>query len=136
MKNERVVDASDQILGRLSSVIAKSLMEGERITVFNAEKVIVTGEPRVIVESFRVKKRRGDPHHGPFYPKNPEDILKRSVRGMIPYKKPRGREALRRLSVYSGNPGKLKGEKIAKTGKEIECKSVSLGDISKKLRGI
>ncbi len=133
---ERIIDASDQILGRLSSRIAKCLLSGDKITVLNAEKVVVTGDPENIMYNFIIKKNRGDPHHGPYYPKMPNAILKRSVRGMIPRKKPRGREALKRLTVYTKNPDNLKGEKIAKTKNKIDCKFVTLGEVSKKLRGL
>ncbi len=77
MKDQLVIDASDQVLGRLSSTIAKNLMKGISVTVVNAEKAIITGEPDMTVEKFRVRKRRGDPHHGPYYPKTPEDIFRR-----------------------------------------------------------
>lgn len=136
MEKDLVIDASDQVLGRLSSRIAKNLMKGESVTVVNAEKAIITGEPEIIVENFRIKKRRGDPHHGPFYPKTPESILRRSVRGMMPYKKPSGRGAFSKLKVYPGNPKNLKGEKIAKTSEHVDCKFISLGEISKKMRGM
>jgi len=132
---ERIIDATDQILGRLSSRIAKSLMKGEKIIVINAKKTIITGNPENIIEKFRIKTRRGDPHHGPYYPKTPDRIFKRSVRGMIPYKKSKGRKALERLIVYSSNPQNLKGEQIAKTKNQIKCKYVSLEEITKKLKG-
>lgn len=129
---EKIIDASDQILGRLSSKIAKNLLNGEKIIVINAEKVIVTGNPKTVVERFSAKRKRGDPHHGPYYPKNPNSILKRSVRGMIPYKKTKGRIAMKKLTVYSKNPKNLKGEKIGKTRNDIECKYITLEKISKK----
>lgn len=139
MKNEKkemIIDASDQVLGRLSSAIAKKLMKGTGVTVVNAEKAIITGEPDIIMEKFRIRKRKGDPHHGPYYPKTSDGILKRSIRGMIPYKKQKGREALKKLKVYPGNPQNLKGEKIGKTKEQIDCNCISLEDIAKKLRGM
>ena len=131
----KIIDASNQIVGRLSSTIAKSLMEGAEITVVNSKNAIVTGDPKMVTKKYKVKVERGDPHHGPFYPKTPEGILKRSVRGMIPYKKSKGREAMKRLMIYSGNPKELKGEGIVKGKKDVECNFITLGDLSKKLRG-
>lgn len=133
---EKIIDASDQILGRLSSRVAKNLLEGDKIIIINAEKAIITGDPGMIIERFRIKRRRGDPHHGPYYPKTPTGILKRSIRGMVPYKKSKGREALKKLIVYSGNPKNLNGEKIEKSKKQIECRYIILEDVAKKLRGI
>lgn len=128
-----IVDASDQVLGRISSEIAKILLKEKEVIVVNAEKIIVTGRPKEILERFRRKRKMGDPHHGPFYPKSPDKILIRSVRGMLPYKKPRGRDALKRLKVYIGNPNNLKGERIAKTKKQIECNYLTLKDISESI---
>ncbi|MCD6367908.1 MAG: 50S ribosomal protein L13 [Candidatus Aenigmarchaeota archaeon] len=129
----KIIDASDQILGRLCSKIAKELLNGEEITVINAERSIVTGNPKSILERFKEKRDRGDPHHGPYYPRKPDKIFRRCVRDMLPYKKPRGREALKRLKVYTGNPKNLEGIKIAKSKREIESKYLTLGEISERI---
>jgi len=39
------IDADDQIVGRLSSKIAKLLLNGEEIMLFNAEKAVMSGTP-------------------------------------------------------------------------------------------
>ena len=131
-----IIDASNQVLGRLSSEVAKKLLNGEEIIIINSEMAIITGNPEDIEENFMRKKKMGDPHHGPYYPKTPNGILRRSIRGMLPYKKPRGREAFKRLKIYVGNPNNLKGEKITKEKNEIECKYLTLKKISDKLRGL
>ena len=41
---------------------------------------------------------------GPNYPKRPDRIFKRSIRGMLPHKESRGREAFENVRVYVGNP--------------------------------
>ena len=63
----------------------------------------------------------------------PDRILRRVVRGMLPYKKDKGRKALKRLKVYISNPKNLKGEKISKTVDELKVKYVTLEEISKEL---
>ncbi len=128
-----IVDAENAILGRLASRIAKMLLKGENVIVINAEKAIVTGNPKAVFERFREKRARGDPKKGPFYPRYPDRILWRAVRGMLPYKKDKGRKALKRLRVYIGNPEGLKGEKIGKSLKDIRCKYVTLEEVCKKL---
>lgn len=133
---EIIIDASDQILGRFSSKIAKKLLNGDKIIVINAESAIITGDPKAIMEKFMARRKRGNPHHGPYYPKTSNGILKRSIRGMLPYKKSKGRNAFKRLIIYSKNPNNLKGERIEKTKEQIECKYINLEDITKKLRGI
>ena len=128
-----IVDGNKAILGRLASRVAKSLLNGEEIVVINIEKAIVSGKPDNVVGRFLAKINRGDPHKGPFYPKYPDRLFRRVVRGMIPYKKQRGKEALKRLKVFIGNPDNLQGEKIAKIVDELKTKYISLHDLSKKL---
>ena len=132
-KTKTVIDAEGAVLGRLASIIAKRLLLGEEIIVINAEKAIVTGSKERILERFKAKRERGDPIKGPFYPVRPDKVFKRVVRGMLPRKKAKGREALKRLKVYINNPENLKGEKIGKTVNEITCKFMYLGDICKHL---
>lgn len=134
-KLETTIDATDRILGRLSSDVAKKLLKGYKITIINAEKAVVTGEPKMIMKRFRTKIERGDPHHGPYYPKRPAGIIKRSVRGMLPYKKTKGRDALKRLKVYSANPENLKADKNDKGLGDLECRFIRLEKITEKVRG-
>lgn len=128
-----VIDATNQVLGRLCSEVAKRLLKGEKVIVINAEKSIISGDPKVVIERYREKRQRGNPHHGPYYPRTPAGILKRCVRGMLPRKKPKGREALKRLRVYAGNPENLEGIKVAKTKEELLCKYITLEDLCKQI---
>lgn len=128
-----IVDADGLILGRLATRIAKELLKGESFTIINSEKAIITGNPDATFNRIFIKRKRGDPIKGPFYPRYPDKILKRVVRGMLPYKKDKGRKALRRLKVFIGNPDNLKGEKIGKTVEDIKCKYITLKDLCKEL---
>jgi large subunit ribosomal protein L13 len=128
-----IVDADGAILGRLSTKIAKELLKGESIIVINSEKAVISGNPEAVFERFYLKKKRGDPHQGPFYPKYPDRLLRRVVRSMLPFKRDRGRKAFRRLKVYMGNPDNLKGEKISKTSNDLRCKFVTLEKLSREL---
>ncbi len=112
--NFRIIDAEGHILGRLSSYIAKRLLEGERIVVVNAEKVIITGNPENVFERYKEKYDRGSKEKGPYFPRHPEKIFKRTVRGMLPWKTGKGREAYRRLRVFIGVPDELKNKELEK----------------------
>ncbi len=108
-----LVDATDQILGRMASIVAKRLLEGERVTIVNAEKAIITGDPTRVKEKFKTKfdlARVVNPRRGPFFPRTPDRIVSRAIRGMLPWSKPRGKEAFRRLRVYRGVPEELKDQ--------------------------
>ena len=126
-----VVNAEGAVLGRLASVLAKRLMMGEDIVVVNAEKAVISGSPAVIKKRYFEKRTRGDRIKGPFYPRYPDMVIKRVVRGMVPHKKTRGVEALKRLKVYLGVPEQFKGkaEKSGKNAADLECKYMTLGDM-------
>ncbi|MFA9417586.1 MULTISPECIES: 50S ribosomal protein L13 [Natrinema] len=100
---DTVVDASDCILGRVASEVAQRALDGERVAIVNAEDAVITGDKEDIFETYRTRLQLGS-DSGPYYPRRPDTIFKRSVRGMLPYKKPRGREALDSVRVYVGNP--------------------------------
>ncbi len=131
-----IINASGHILGRLSSVIAKRILRGEKIVVVNAEKAIITGDRDMVFQRYKEKYDRGSKEKGPYFPRHPEKIFKRTVRGMLPWKSKRGREAYRRLRVFIGVPDELKGrdfevveqalfEKVSKTDKYVLLKDVS-----------
>ncbi|QLG48235.1 50S ribosomal protein L13 [Natrinema halophilum] len=100
---DTVVDAQDCILGRVASEVAQRALDGERVAIVNAEDAVITGGKEDIFETYRTRLQMGS-DSGPYYPRRPDTIFKRSVRGMLPYKKPRGREALDSVRVYVGNP--------------------------------
>lgn len=108
----KVYDAEDKVLGRLATKIAKDLLAGEEVRVVNAEKAIITGKREDILSEFRARRDRGKQRKGPFYPSRPERIFKRTVRGMLPYQQPKGRNAYRNLRAYIGIPSEFKDAKI------------------------
>ncbi len=107
------IDADGMVLGRLASIVAKHVLNGESVNVVNAEKLVIVGRPEATLSEYKEKRARGDPYHGPFFPKSPEMVFKRTVRGMIPYKTARGREALKRLKVFISIPTELKGTQFS-----------------------
>lgn len=133
---ETIIDANGAVLGRLASAVAKRLLLSEQIIIVNAEKAVVTGNPDFIKKEFFHRRDIGDPIKGPFYPRYPDKLLRRTIRGMLPYKKEKGKKALNKLKVFVGLPDEFKDKKLEKVGKTIEqlhCKHVTLGDICKQL---
>lgn len=130
----KVYDAENQILGRMASVIAKQLLEGEKVVVVNCEKSILAGDTKTKVEFYANRYERGDPIHGPFFPKQPDRIFRRTVRGMLPWDKPRGRVAYRNLKVFVGIPEEMKNdarEKIKEAEMEkLRGRYTTLGQVS------
>lgn len=128
-----IIDANGAILGRLASKVSKKLLKGEKVVVLNSEKIVVSGNPKAIIARFKEKLDRGDPHKGPFYPKYPDRIFRRVVRGMLPYKKDKGAKAFRKLKVFVGNPENLEGKKIGKNVDDLRSKYITLNNLSKRL---
>jgi len=124
-----VADATDKILGRLATEIAKKLRGkdkptftphvdcGDFIIVINAEKIKVKG-------GNKLEDKKYYRHSGyvgnlkvtnleDMLEKNPEFVIKNAVRGMIPHNT-LGRIVLRKLKVYSGpdHPHKAQNPEI------------------------
>ncbi len=102
-----VVDASGLVLGRAASRIAKRLLEGESIVVVNAEQAVVTGSTATVVGYYVAARARGSVRSGPHFPRYPDRIFRRTVRGMLPHLKTRGKTAFARLEVHIGVPEEL-----------------------------
>ena len=103
-----VIDATGLVLGRASSLIAKRLLSGEHIVVVNAEKAVVVGNRPNVLSYYVAAKARGSVRKGPIYPRMPERIFRRTVRGMLPFKRSTGREAFKHLMTYVGVPEEYK----------------------------
>ncbi len=132
----KVIDASECIMGRLASAVAKSLLNGEEIHIVNAENAVISGSKEMVFGEYVSKRNLNHPRKGPYYPRMPHMMLKRAVRGMIPYQKPKGREAFKRLKVDVGTPKSLEKEKIETVEKakmNNYTKYIKLGDVSKNL---
>lgn len=99
-----IVNAENQILGRMTTEIVKKLKENEEVIVINAEKAVISGDRDMIFEEFRKRRERGQRYFGPFYPRMPDRIIKRTIRGMLPKRKKWGRNALKNLKVFIGVP--------------------------------
>lgn len=112
-----VVDATDQVLGRLSTQIARILRgkhralftphvdTGDHVIVVNAEKVRLTGRKRENKIYYRhtgytghLKEQTADQVLGG---PHADRVVRHSVRGMLP-KNTLGRKIFKKLKVYAG----------------------------------
>ena len=120
----KVIDAKNCVMGRLASSVAKSLLNGEQVHIINAERAVISGTKEMIFGEYIEKRNLNHPRKGPYYPRMPHLMLKRAVRGMIPYQKPRGREAFKRLRVDIGEPKEIE-EKDIETIDHAKMKNTS-----------
>lgn len=125
-----VINGENAVLGRLASRTAKSLLKGEEVSIINAGKIIITGDRKLILNRYLERRRMGSPQHGPFFPKKPDHIVRRTVRGMLPYKTARGRQAMKRLHVYTAAPAGLEAKKEPT---EIRTSYVTVAKIAENL---
>ncbi|CDG64906.1 MAG: large subunit ribosomal protein [Methanobacterium sp.] len=135
-----IIDGEGLVLGRLASSVSKKLLAGERVTVVNAEKIIISGNKEWAYAKYKQRVDRAsisNPRRmGPKYPRRPDDIFRRTVRGMLPYKQHKGREALKGLRVHVGTPSEFESEEIIQLEEAQPRnipKSVELGTISQLL---
>jgi len=106
-KSEIVIDCRGHLLGRLASVLAKELLNGQRVVCVRTEDINISGSlfrNKLKFAEFRRKKMCSNPKHGPLHYRAPAKILWRTIRGMVPHKTPRGAAALDRLKAYEGMP--------------------------------
>jgi len=112
-----IIDGKDQILGRMASVVAKKLLEGEEVFIVNAEEVIITGNRDYFFDLYEKRSQFKDianPLRGSFFPKRSDRVVRRAVRGMLPWKKDKGRTAYKKLKVYVGIPDDLTGKEFVR----------------------
>lgn len=99
-----VIDAKGHLLGRLSSYVAKELLNGQRVVVVRSEGINISGSlfrNRVKFQEFLNKWMNHNPRRGVQHFRAPSRIFWRSVRGMLPHKTPRGAAALGNNCFFS-----------------------------------
>jgi large subunit ribosomal protein L13 len=107
-----LVNAEGLIVGRMCSKVAKRLLNGEEVIILNAEKAVFSGKKKSKVAEAHVFLEVGAPRRGPFHYRRPDRFLRKAVRGMVPYKQPKGKNAYKRLKVFMGIPFELKDKQM------------------------
>ena len=120
---ETTIDAKGLVLGRMASMVAKRLLNGERINIVNAEEAVISGKRLSILKESKEFLQVGHFRKGPLHFRRPDRIVKKVVRGMLPRKKPRGAKALGRLKVYIGVPGELR-DKESETISQVDARNL------------
>ncbi len=112
-----VVDASDQVLGRLAAEVARvirgknkaiftpNMDTGDFVIVINADKIRMTGKRELQKEYFSHSGYPGGVRTLSFkemMEKKPEFVIQHAVKGMLP-KNRLGRQLIKKLKVYAGD---------------------------------
>ncbi|KAJ8974001.1 hypothetical protein NQ317_002397 [Molorchus minor] len=102
-----LIDGRGHLLGRLAAVVSKTLLQGNKVVVVRCEQLNISGNfyrNKLKFLSFLRKRCNVNPARGPFHFRAPSRIFWKTVRGMLPHKSERGKQALRRLKAYEGIP--------------------------------
>lgn len=135
-----IINAENLILGRIATFAAKKALLGEEISVINCEKALMTGNKQQILAKYKQKNERGKPQKGPFIPKRADRFVRRTIRGMLPYKQEKGRKAFARVKCYIDVPEEFKDKKAeaiekANIDKVPNLKYITVGTICKSIGG-
>jgi len=134
---QTVIDASGLILGRMASVVAKRLLLGESIVIVNAEKATISGKRLSRVREAKAFLEVGHSGKGPFHPRRPDQIVRRTVRGMLPHRLPKGQTAFKRLRVFLGVPLEFKDVRFQTIPEadvdKLKCPYVTVGEFAKEI---
>lgn len=136
-KPATVVNADRLILGRMATTVAKRLLMGEEIAVVNAEKAVISGRKGNKVTEAKEFLGVGGVNRGPYHYRRPDKIVRKTIKGMLPFQQPKGKEAYRRLKVFIGVPEDLKNVKMETVAdadsKKLKCSYFSVGQFSKEI---
>lgn len=134
-----IIDAKNLVLGRLASYVSKKSLLDTKIDIVNCEDAVITGKWENISQKYKMRSKIGSPLKGPFYPKIPDRFVRRVIRGMLPYKKDKGRKAYERVMCHIGIPEKFKDKSFstvigADVKKMTNLKYVNVGRVCEYLR--
>ncbi|MFQ5496344.1 MAG: 50S ribosomal protein L13 [Nitrosopumilus sp.] len=112
-----VVDGTDHIAGRLASNVAKLLVKGNRVSIVNCEKIMLSGSRANHIKEYREFLEINsiiNYKHGPVHQRRPDTVIAKMIRQMLPFdRKPSGKLSYQRLRTYIGSPTEIKSlEKI------------------------
>ena len=136
---ELYIDAENAIVGRVGAFVAKKALLGDTVKIFNCEKAIFSGKKETtIAKYYTLRNEVGQPQKGPFIPRLADRFMRRTIRGMLPYKRTKGAEAYQRILCYLGVPVQFKDKKMQKVpgtdaSKLKSLKRVTVEEVCKKI---
>ncbi|TIA91325.1 hypothetical protein E3P89_03392 [Wallemia ichthyophaga] len=106
-----IIDAKGHLMGfsgRLASVVAKHMLNGNKVVVVRCEELNLSGgffrRKLDYMKFMRLRHLVKPSKGGPFHHRAPSRIFLKSVRGMIPHKLAKGAAAMQRIKVFEGVP--------------------------------
>lgn len=102
-----VIDGRGHLMGRLASIVAKFILNGNKVVIVRSEGINMSGNfyrNKLKYLKFLRLRCNVKPLRGPFHFRAPGKIFWRTVRGMVPHKTERGKAAMKRLQCFEGVP--------------------------------
>lgn len=128
---EIIIDASGAVLGRVASFSAKQALLGKKVIILNCNNILLTGRRRMIIEEYSEARRRGGKSlNGPHFPKNPERVMKRTIRGMLSYTQQRGLSALKRVTCFNSAPAEYASSSKLSLARKTKARTISLNELN------
>jgi len=135
-----IIDASGLILGRLASYVAKHALEGREIVIINAEKAVISGKRKSIVQEAKNKlgtRTLGSQDKAPTHPRRADLYVRRVIRGMLPRRKSTGADAFKRIKVYIDVPEEFANKPTLKIleaeSSRLKNKYIAVEDLSSEI---
>ncbi len=129
----KIIDGENAIMGRLASFAAKEALKGEEIVIVNCNKVLISGSRKRVESDFQIKRGRyGSSQKGPRISKSNEQIVKRTIRGMLPnFREGRGKELIKKIKCYNKVPKEYENSEKVKLEQKKLKKSIKLEEMRK-----
>lgn len=138
----KIYNAEGIVLGRLAAVVAKQALLGEEVHIVNCEKIYISGKKeQTVARAQQQWNRKGYPLKSAKFSRLPDKMLRRKIRGMLPWKVSRGKEAFHRIRCHLGMPVGLANQKMEALSSKFSIhklptlKYITLGNVCKKLGG-
>lgn len=137
----KIYNGENMILGRLAARVAKDALLGEEVKVLNCEKIVISGaKPVTFARATQKRGRYGHPHRSQTHSRLPDKWVRRSIRGMLPWKQARGKEAYKMVMCYIGVPAEFAGKELitlndSSQNKLPNLKYTTIGEICRHIGG-
>jgi large subunit ribosomal protein L13 len=118
-------------------------LEGQEVIILNISKAVISGDKKSTIARAKVKlttRTLASQDKGPTHPRRPDTYAKRALRGMLPYKIPKGKSAYKRVKIYTDIPEEYSDKKYQKIStadaSKLKCRYILLEDLAKEIGGI
>lgn len=118
-------------------------MEGQEVIILNISKAVISGDKKSIIAETKIKLKTrtlASQDKGPTHPRRPETYAKRALRGMLPYKKSKGKKAYKRVKIYPDVPEEYSDKQYQKistaNASKLKCNYILLEELSKEIGGL